>query len=460
MTNRIFRAIFLAFVSALLLSAGLFLSVPVSRNLMPTLILEVLQPAAVILTGFVIVSWFLSIRISRKIMRPLNQLDLDHPLENEQYDELAPLLRRISCQQGEIRIQKETLARRQNELDTILNHMNEGIILLNRDGAIVSINEAASDILELTDPLPGRNLISVCRNPDLLGIVERALGGEREERTLVIHREEYRVNAVPILEKGEVPGVSILLYNVTSLGKEERLRHEFTANVSHELKTPLQSISGYAELLKDHMVRPEDMDRFAGKIYQEAQRMQRLIGDIFSLSHLDEGAADVDWEWVDLVKTAKEALLELKPEADRKKIELSLTGDPEAKMTGKRVLLHAIVRNLSANAIQYGRTGGYVRVDIRAADPGTGASCRNIVLTVTDDGIGIPKEDQKRIFERFYRVDKSRSRAVGGTGLGLSIVRHAVLIHHGSISVKSEPESGSRFTVILPGMQIGCRKAV
>lgn len=320
----------------------------------------------------------------------------------------------------------------------------------------MSINASAAEILGIYDTMPGRNLLSVSRDYTLIRAVEQALGGRTTEEILELHSGQFQVNAVPVQENNEVLGVSIMMYDVTDTKMAEAMRHEFTANVSHELKTPLQSISGYAELLKNHIVKKGDEDLFAEKIYREAQRMRQLIEDIISLSHLDEGASNVNWEWADLAGIAAETIEEMKREAAKKEIHLTLTGMKQAPMTGKKALLGTIVRNLCDNAIKYGRKGGHVTVDVREGSeknfPGY------LILTVTDDGIGIPKEDQKRVFERFYRVDKSHSKAIGGTGLGLSIVRHAVLIHHGKIELESELGMGSKFTVYFPKTQRNFRE--
>lgn len=446
---------------AVRLKDGSVLRLSVSQDSILALTVRQLQPAAGILILLVAASYFLSVLLSRKIVEPLNRLDLNHPLENEQYDELSPLLRRISSQQGEIRIQKNAISRKQNELDIILNHMSEGIILLDREGKIVSINAAAEKILDLQCVMPGMKLISVSRNLYLMDLVDQALNGETIEKILEIHSGQYRVNAVPILEDDAVLGLSVMLYDVTDTTLAEQMRHEFTANVSHELKTPLQSISGYAELLKNHMVRPENTDAVAGKIYQEAQRMSQLIEDIISLSHLDEGTEDLDWEWTDLAEISRKTVKELQQAADEKNISIQITGAKHAPMSGKSVLLGTIVHNLCDNAIKYGKKGGHVQVDIeenegdlRGRAKGLSCGAGTVTLCVSDDGIGIPKGDQKRIFERFYRVDKSHSRAIGGTGLGLSIVRHAVFIHHGRIEVNSKPGLGSQFTVIFPKKQL------
>lgn len=454
------------------ISDGTVLRVSLTQNSVLTLLLGMLQPVVLILILLAIFSLFLSSRLAKKIVEPLNELDLDHPLENEKYDELSPLLRRIAGQQAEIRDKETDLLQKQRELDTILSNMSEGMIILRRDGQIVSLNQAAGKILDIRDAVPGEmvdstdltnqnegknqtngnsfqahkgeNFLTICRNLDLINLIESAIDGREAERLLTIHERNYQINAAPITREGDsqVIGLAVMMNDVTDRERAESMRREFTANVSHELKTPLHAISGYAELMMNRMIQDKDLPECAGRIYQESQRMIRLVQDIISLSHLDEGAGDIDWEEVDLYELSKTSVEQFLEEAAKKGIGLHLSGE-KALLHGKKPLLQTMISNLVDNAIKYTQEGGKVHVEVKAND-------QDVILTVSDNGIGIPEADQKRIFERFYRVDKSHSREIGGTGLGLSIVKHAVMIHGGSIDVESQPGQGSKFIVRLP----------
>ena len=304
------------------------------------------------------------------------------------------------------------------------------------------MNQAAAALLETDLPAEGKDILAVSRDLDVQDVLARAGKGEAAEKYIHKKNGVYRLSASPVLSAGTISGVAMLMMDVTEKAQAETMRREFTANVSHELKTPLQTISGYAELIQNGMVRPEDVQPFAGKICAESQRMMQLISDIISLSHLDEGLGDMRFEDTDLYAVSGSVVRDLRSRADKAGVTLSLTGGP-APMRGIPQLIQSIVFNLCDNAIKYNREGGHVTVDARG--DGTGA-----VLTVSDDGIGIPAEQQERIFERFYRVDKSRSKASGGTGLGLSIVKHAALVLGAEIDLKSEVEKGTTITVRFP----------
>ena len=390
----------------------------------------------------VVLSVVLAVRLSKSIVKPLNEIDLNHPLSNEGYDELAPLLRRIDGQQKQLRGQKTRLEQKQAELDTIIGSMSEGMVLLNERGKIVSINPAAMRLLGTSWNCVGTDMLTVSRNLDLHDILSRALQGQSEVQTVSLEAGKYQISASPIMSEEKVVGAALCFFDVTEKEKAEQMRREFTSNVSHELKTPLHSISGYAELLQNNMVKQEDIVPFAGKIYREAQRMTSLVEDILSLSHLDEGAEDMEWIEVDLYELAAKAIAGLEAEAKAAEVKMSLHGE-YCSLHGVPQLLHSILYNLCDNAIKYNKNGGEVTVSVERQDA-------DAVLTVSDTGIGIPAQEQARIFERFYRVDKSRSKEVGGTGLGLSIVKHAVLIHHGTIEVDSAVDEGTTITVRLP----------
>lgn len=424
------------------LEDGTVLRLSIAQSSILTLVLGMAQPISIVIVLAVVLSVVLAVRLSKSIVKPLNEIDLNHPLSNEGYDELAPLLRRIDGQQKQLRGQKTRLEQKQAELDTIIGSMSEGMVLLNERGKIVSINPAAMRLLGTSWNCVGTDMLTVSRNLDLHDILSRALQGQSEVQTVSLEAGKYQISASPIMSEEKVVGAALCFFDVTEKEKAEQMRREFTSNVSHELKTPLHSISGYAELLQNDMVKQEDIVPFAGKIYREAQRMTSLVEDILSLSHLDEGAEDMEWTEVKLYELASKAIAGLEAEAKAAKVTVSLSGE-DCRLHGIPQLLHSIIYNLCGNAIKYNKVGGEVKVSVEKQDAGA-------LLTVSDTGIGIPPQEQERIFERFYRVDKSRSKEVGGTGLGLSIVKHAVLIHHGTIKVDSEIGKGTTITVRLP----------
>lgn len=431
-----------SFYAAQKLDDGTILRLSLSQNSIITLLLGMAQPMCMICMIALVLSIVLAVQVSKKIVKPLNEIDLDHPLANEDYDELSPLLRRIDSQQKQLQGQKDQLLQKENELNTIIGSMNEGMILLNQKAKIISINPAAGRLLGAGTDCIGSDVLSICRNLELQEILAKALHGESGENILSLHGESYQVDADPITSDGDVKGAALFFFNVTEKEKTEQMRREFTANVSHELKTPLHSISGYAELLKNDMVKENDKIPFAGKIYDEAQRMIRLVEDIISLSHLDEGAGDMRREDVDLYTLAEKAVQSLEPQAAAAGVTLELSG-VSAVLNGIPQLLYSVVYNLCDNAIKYNRESGSVMVNVRQEDG-------MAVLSVQDTGIGIAPEHQERIFERFYRVDKSHSKAVGGTGLGLSIVKHAAKIHNAKIALKSTSGKGTTVIVTIP----------
>lgn len=424
------------------LKDGTILRLSISQRSIFTLLLGMVQPVFIGFLIALILSIVLAKQVSRKIVKPINEIDLDNPLSNEEYDELSPFLRRIDSQQKQMRAQKTELAQKSDELDTIIGSMNEGMILLNSKGKIISINSAARRLLDAGDDCIGSDMLSLCRNLELQDVLAKALHGEQGQNNIKLHGESYQIDADPIISKNIVRGTALFLFNVTEKEKAEQIRREFTANVSHELKTPLHSISGYAELLKNDMVKEDDKIPFAGKIYDEAGRMIQLVEDIISLSHLDEGAGDMQWENTDLYTLADKAVKSLEPQANAVCVTLELSG-VSAVLNGIPQLLYSIVYNLCDNAIKYNHENGNVFVNVKN-DSG------KVVLSVQDTGIGIAPEHQERIFERFYRVDKSHSKAVGGTGLGLSIVKHAVKIHNAKIEVKSLVGEGTTVIVTFP----------
>ena len=406
------------------------------------LLMDNLWPVLLIVSCAIVLSLWLANRLSRQIVRPLNELHLDAPLENHSYPEIRPLLQRLDSQQEQLRHQGRELTRRQTEFSTATRALPEGLVLLNTSGTILSINPAAARLLEVTPNCTGADFSVANRNTAISALVDTAYTGKKAEQMVSLCGSTYMAAARPIQAEGNLSGVVLLLLDLTQKQKAEALRREFTANVSHELKTPLHAISGYAELLKSGLVPPEDTKAFSEKIYWEAQRLVALVEDILRLSRLDEGAADMQWKSVDLAAVVQQTAASLSGAAELAEVTLQLSGE-EAVLQSVPQLLSAIVFNLMDNAIKYNRRRGTVMVS-------TETDSSTVRLTVTDTGIGIPEEAQSRIFERFYRVDKSRSKEVGGTGLGLSIVKHACQILQAELAVDSTPEQGTSVTVIFP----------
>lgn len=425
------------------LEDGTVIRLSVAQYTIVSLIFGMAYPVFIVFLVAVLLSVLLAIRLAKKIVKPLNELDLDEPLSNKEYDELSPLLRRIDRQQTQLKRQEEQLHRKQKELDAIVENMKEGMILLNRDGKIVSINPSAEKLLNTDSDCIGKDILTVSRNLELREALGKALSGETVGKVVTLQGVSYQVDANPIISGNSVSGAAVLLLDVTEKEKAEQMRREFTANVSHELKTPLHAISGYAELMRSGMVESKDILPFAGKIYTGAQRMIQLVEDIISLSHLDEGAQDMKWEKVELYALAGTVVHGLESEAEGAGISLKLSGEAVV-VEGIAQLLYSILYNLCDNAIKYNRKGGSVTVEVRP--DGAGAS-----VLVKDTGIGIDTEYQERIFERFYRVDKSRSKEVGGTGLGLSIVKHAAKIHGAAIELHSIKDEGTEIRIKFPG---------
>ncbi len=405
------------------------------------LVLNMLQPILLVLAAALILSGVLAGRLARRITEPLNRLDLEHPLENDTYEELAPLLRRMEHQRRQIDRQMGELRQRSEEFDQITGSMNEGLVLLDEAGAILSINPAARRLLDADGDCVGQDFLTVDRDVTISDALRQAAEQGHSEFRGERNGREYQFDVTRIQTEGRTAGTVLLVFDVTERAFAERNRREFTANVSHELKTPLQGIIGSAELLENGMVKQEDVPRFVGHIRAEAQRLVTLIGDIIRLSQLDEGEP-MPTEPVELLAVAREAAENLRSAAEARNVTVEVTGTP-ATVSGVRRLLYEIVLNLCDNAIKYNTEGGRVEVEV-AQDGGTAA------VTVRDTGIGIPPEHQSRVFERFYRVDKSHSKASGGTGLGLSIVKHAVQYHHGVIQLKSEVGKGTEIRVTFP----------
>ena len=425
------------------LDDGTVLRVSVSTATVGALLLGVTQPMRAVLAAALILSAILAKHISRRVVAPLNELDLEHPLDdsNAAYEELAPVLGRINRQRSQINLQLRELRRRTDEFAQVTGSMREGLVLLNEQGYILSMNPAARNIFAVEGDCTGKDFLTVDRSCDMSAAVRSAMEsghGRLHER----HGGRiYQVDVSRIDSDGAAIGAVILVFDVTEQESAEQMRREFTANVSHELKTPLQGIIGSAELIENGMVQPEDMPRFVGHIRAEAQRLVTLIGDIIRLSQLDEGEV-LPKERLDLLEVAQGAADDLQAEAEKKNLHLSVSGEP-AELEGVRQLIYEVAYNLGDNAIKYNVDGGSVSINVSSDG-------KNAKLTVSDTGIGIAAEDQSRIFERFYRVDKSHSKESGGTGLGLSIVKHAVQYHGGRISMDSAPGKGTSISVSLP----------
>ena len=423
------------------LSDGSVLRVSSAFYTILTVALGSMQALFAILLAAIAVSVLLARRLSRRIITPLNTLDLQHPLDNDAYEELSPLLKRIDQQNKRIEAQVAELKRRQDEFSAVTRSMNEGLVLLNAENHVLSLNPAAMRLFNADEDCVGRDFVTVSRDVPVTNAVRDALSTGRGAAQLERGERIYQIECSRIESDGAILGVALVAFDTTERAQAEQMKREFTANVSHELKTPLQSIMGSAELLENGLVKSEDQPRFIERIRSEAARLMALIEDIIRLSELDEGAA-VPMEAVDLLSVAKDAADTLQESANKKNVTLALEGE-SVRVQGVPRLIYEIAYNLCDNAIRYNRAGGHVSVRVQ---PENGYA----LLEVADDGIGIPEEHQRRVFERFYRVDKSHSRASGGTGLGLSIVKHAAALHHAEIELKSEVGKGTTIAVRFP----------
>ena len=423
------------------LDDGSVLRICVSRQTLAVLLLGMLQPVLVILLAAVIFSALLAKRLSRRIVEPPNAIDLDHPLEAKAYDEIAPLLGRINRQHEQIDDQLRELQRKTDEFTHITQSMPEGLVLLDNKNVILSINPSASKLFSAQAGCVGQNFLTLDRSTDVSQAIDRARETGHSETRVELSGRIYQFDISRIESAGEKIGAVLLCFDITERETAEQARREFTANVSHELKTPLQGIIGSAELIENGMVKPEDMPRFIGHIRTEAQRLVALIADIIRLSQLDEGV-EMPKENVELLSLAGEVAEDLRAAAD--KASVTITTDGQSSIVfGVRRLLYEMLYNLCDNAIKYNRPGGSVRIHVENRE-------QEAAISVLDTGIGIAPEHQSRIFERFYRVDKSHSKASGGTGLGLSIVKHAAMYHGGKVALESEPGRGTEIRVTLP----------
>ena len=426
---------------AVLLSDGTVLRISVNRASGFVLLLGMMTPVIIVVIIAVIISAVLAHKMSKRIIEPLNKLDLDNPTENEAYEEIAPLLSRIHKQNMKIERKAAELNRRKDEFDLITKNMREGLVLLDKNRNILTINSAATAIFATDESCVGKEFLIINRRHEIISAIEKALTDGHSEIRTRFGEKEYQFDISRIETDGETVGAVVLAFDITEQADAERLRREFTANVSHELKTPLQTITGSAELMENGLVKQEDMPRFVGHIREEATRLVTLVDDIIRLSQLDE-QSELQKENVSLYDIANEACGVLRDSADNKDITLSVSGDI-GNVYGVKHLLFEVIYNLCDNSIKYTPDGGKVEVNISETE-------KEVALTVSDNGIGIAPQHHARIFERFYRVDKSHSKKSGGTGLGLSIVKHSVQYHGGKIAIQSEENKGTTVTVVLP----------
>ena len=423
------------------LTDGSVLRISISRATAGVLLIGMVQPILIVVIVALILSAVLARRLSRRIVRPLNELDLEHPLENDAYEELSPLLGRINHQHRQIDEQMRELEQQRTEFSQITGSMREGLVLLDEKERVLSINPAACRLFDADERCVGQDFLTLDRSHDIrLAIADAMAQGHGEARAERGGRV-WQFDVSRILSGTAAVGAVLLAFDITERETAEQNRREFTANVSHELKTPLQGIIGSAELLENGMVQPDDVPRFVGHIRKEAQRLVTLIGDIIRLSQLDEGD-EMPRETVDLLTLSQEAADDLTSAAEQKNVTISVTGESTC-VSGVRRLLYEVIYNLCDNGVKYNVEGGSVSVRVGTEDG-------KAVVSVADTGIGIAPEHQERIFERFYRVDKSHSKASGGTGLGLSIVKHAVQYHHGTVELQSEEGKGTTIRILLP----------
>ena len=420
---------------------GNILRVSVKHYTVITILLGLVQPILVTLLIAAVLCFVLSSKLSKSIVKPINSLDLDAPENNDAYEELAPLLKKISRQRRIIDEQLQTAKRLQEEFRLITENMSEGFLVINRERNVLTHNSAALRLLKISEP-PNGNVLAVNRSEPFRNAVERALSGERSENEMMFGESCYGIIANPVLNDGEVIGAVIIILDVTERVRREQLRREFTANVSHELKTPLTSISGFAEMMVNGV--PDDIAAdFARSIYDEAQRLIVLVGDIIKLSEPDENSARLEQERVDLRELSEDVAKRLGLAAENKNVAVTVIGN--AQITGVRKILDEMIFNLCDNAIKYNKNGGSADIVISSD-----AEKHTVTLTVRDTGIGIPGYAQNRVFERFYRVDKGRSKSAGGTGLGLAIVKHGAACHNAEIHLKSEENKGTEISIIFP----------
>lgn len=423
------------------LTDGTVLRVSGTQDSVFGILLNVLKPTAGVLLAAVLLALLLSYRVSKRVVRPLNELDLENPQKVETYDELTPLLEKISAQNRQIRTQMEQLRRSQEEFAAVTGHMSEGLLVIDAKMRLLFCNEAAKRLLHI-EQAETQSLLTVNRSAPFREAADNALQGKHAQESLTLDGRIYQLVANPAYDGETLTGAVLLLLDVTEREDRERLRREFTANVSHELRTPLTSISGFAELIREGLAKPEDIPRFADRICSESQRLLALIEDILRLSQLDEGGSMEEKTPQKLDELACSVVQQLAPVAKEKGISITADTAP-CEVMGVRRILEELIYNLCDNAVKYNRPKGSVKVTAKPID-----GCPTLI--VADTGIGIPETEQERVFERFYRVDKSHSKAIGGTGLGLSIVKHAAAFHNAEITMQSEVGKGTEIKLRFP----------
>ena len=427
---------------ALRLKDGTVLRVSSTQDSVLALVENLIFPLCGLLCLMLILSGIMASAISKRIVKPINELDLESPKENQIYEELSPLLSKIHRQNREIQNQLELAKQQQEEFSLITENMQEGLIVIDKYTMILSANSSAWNLFHMDRVRQGESVYCLDREEEFRHAIEQVLSGEHTELVLKLNGSDIQLIANPVIRDKKTEGAVVLLVNVTEKLERESLRREFSANVSHELKTPLTSISGFAEIMQGGLVKCEDIPQFAGRIYKESQRLLQLVEDVIQISQLDEEKTSYTWEPVDVYQVCKNAFESLKEKAKRLNVHLYICGE-YMKMEAVRTLLEEAVYNVCDNAIKYNRNDGSVSVFLTQ-------TAQEIQIVVKDTGVGIPKEDQDRVFERFYRVDKSRSKEIGGTGLGLSIVKHAVGALKGSVILRSEEGNGTEICMKFP----------
>ena len=427
---------------ALRLKDGTVLRVSGTQDSVLALVENLIFPLCGLLCLMLILSGIMASAISKRIVKPINELDLESPEENRIYEELSPLLSKIHRQNREIQNQLELAKQQQEEFSLITENMQEGVIVIDKYTMILSANSSAWNLFHMDRVCQGESVYCLDREEEFRHAIEQVLSGEHTELVLKLNGSDIQLIANPVIRDKKTEGAVVLLVNVTEKLERESLRREFSANVSHELKTPLTSISGFAEIMQGGLVKNEDIPKFAGRIYKESQRLLQLVEDVIQISQLDEEKTSYVWEPVDVYQVCKNAFESLKEKAKRLNVHLYICGE-RMKMEAVRTLLEEAIYNVCDNAIKYNRNDGSVSVFLTQ-------TAQEIQIVVKDTGVGIPKEDQDRVFERFYRVDKSHSKEIGGTGLGLSIVKHAVGALKGSVILRSEEGNGTEICMKFP----------
>lgn len=424
------------------LDNGQILRISADQFTIVTILLGISQPIAIVVIAAIVLSLILSTNVAKHIVEPINDLDLDDPMENTVYDELSPLLRKIAHQNSTIEEQLKEARQKQEEFRIITDNMSEGFIVIDNQMKILTYNAAALKLFGAEQKTP-ENILALSRSKPFRDAIYKSLDGEHSQAEMTTDERVYSIISNPVYDtEQEVIGAVIVVIDITEISRREQLRREFTSNVSHELKTPLTSISGFAEIMKSGGTDEATVVDFSRSIYDEAQRLISLVSDIIKLSELDDETIEYEPETVDLYTLSLEIASRLSPQAQEKKIHFTVNGE-KAEITGVRKILDEIIFNLCDNAVKYNRSGGDVKVSVKN-------SADTVTVTVSDTGIGIPTVQQDRVFERFYRVDKARSKSIGGTGLGLSIVKHGVMYHNAQISLESKENEGTTVVINFP----------